>query len=140
MNFEDMINGAMARMNQERRASATNMRLGQFIDALRACAPTLPLVLESGGGVHGFDSYRGYYEDLCIHPQGEPKLVGVVLVQAQAAMGEVFQGYKGGDFPMHKDSILWVSGYGENSGDRLTGVRAEPDRVVIEITHDDEPG
>lgn len=139
MNFEDMLNGAMARMNQERRASATNMRLGQFIDALRSCAPTLPLVLESGGGVSGFISYRGYYEDLCIQPQTEPQLVGVVLGQAQAAMGEVFQGYKGGDYPMHRDSLLWVSGYGTASGNRLTGVRAEADRVVIETTPA-EPG
>src|SRR5262245_21405288 len=128
----------MANSNQERRSSATNMRLGQFIDALSACDPLLPLVLEDGKGIHDLMSYRGYYEDLAISPQSNIKTVGEVLVQARDALGEVFQGYKGGDFPMNKLSFLWVGEYGESGGNVLTSVEPVADRVVVKTTlHDD---
>ena len=136
--FTDMIYGAMARINSERKASAANMRLGQFIEALAACEPSLPVVLEDGRGVHGFQSYRGYYEDLSIQPREMSKDVVEVLAEARACLGECFEGYKGGDFYMSKDSLLWVARYGETGGNMVTGIRPEATRVVIETTlHDD---
>jgi hypothetical protein len=137
-NFEDLINGAMARMGNERKASATNMRLGQLIDSLASCNQELPVQFADGGGTSHFDSYRGYYEDLSIVPQKDTKTVAEVLAQARSALGEVFQGYKGGDFPMHKGSLLWVAEYGTSGGNMLVGVRQEADRVVLETElHDD---
>lgn len=134
--FVDQVKGAMARVSEERKASAENMRLGQFIDELAACNPALPLVLENGAGLHGFMSYRGYYEDLAISPRSDPKPVGEVLNEARAALGEIFEGYKGGEYPMHKGSLLWVAPWG-SCGDKLTGVRAEADRVVVMISLDE---
>jgi len=128
--------GILHQMSEERKAKASNMKLGDFIDALAAVADqTLPLVLRNGDGVHRFMSYRGYYEDLWISPRADKKTVAEVLAQARAALGEIFEGYKGGDYPMHKGSILWVAGYG-NCGDMLTGVTLEPGRVVVETAPD----
>jgi hypothetical protein len=131
------IEGLMKQMSDERKAAATNMTLGAFIDALAAVAdPETPVVLRNGRGAHGFDSYRGYYEDLALNPQDTRKTVRDVLADARAALGEVFQGYKGGDFPMHKKSLLWVACYG-SCGTKLTGVTLEGGHVVIETTPDD---
>lgn len=132
------IEGLMKQMSDDRKASASNMRLGDFIDALIAVADqSLPLVLRrGGGGVHGFMSYRGYYEDLAVSPRTDPKTVGDVLKQARDALGEIFEGYKGGDFPMHKGSILWVACYGD-CGEKLVGVTLESNHVFVETARDD---
>jgi hypothetical protein len=137
-NFEDLINGAMTRMANERKASATNMRLGQLIDSLASCNQSLPVHLADGNAAWGFMSYRGYYEDLAISPRSDAKIVADVLAEARAALGEAFEGYKGGDYPMHKGSLLWVAEYGNSGGNMLVGVRQEADRVILETElHDD---
>ena len=38
--------------------------------------------------------------------------VGDFIAALRLAVGEVFEGYKGGQFTMHPDTILWVSEYG----------------------------
>lgn len=134
--FKMMIEGAMAKMSEERRASAENMRLGAFIEALEKCEPSHPIVLDQGGSLNGFCSYRGYYEDLCVMPSDHDVFsVAQVLKEAREAVGERFTGYKGGDFWMTKNTILWVASYGD-TGRKLIGVRPEESRVVIETAED----
>ena len=136
--FMDMLRGALVRVSEERLANATNMRLGALIDALAACDQALPLELDTGGSIGGFGSYRGYYEDLAAEPTDSPRTVADVLSMAREACGAVMTGYKGGDFPMHRDTIVWVSEYGCSTGVMLTGVKVEPDRVVIETQREPE--
>lgn len=131
-----MLEGMMARMSEERRASAENMRLGAFIEALEKCDVTLPVVLDRGGSLGNFRSYRGYYEDLSITPSPDPISVGELLIRARAAVGEMFEGYKGGEYWMTKNTILWVAGYG-CCGDKLVAVNPGPASVVV-ITAPDE--
>lgn len=130
-----MLEGMMARMSEERRAGAENMRLGAFIEALEKCEPTLPVVLDKGGSLNEFISYRGYYEDLAVTPSQDISTVKNILDRARAAVGEMFQGYKGGDFWMTKNTILWVAGYG-CCGDKLVSVTPEANRVVIGTAED----
>jgi hypothetical protein len=130
-----MIQGMMAKMSEDRRASAENLRLGQFIEALEKCDQSLPVVLDKGGGVGDFVSYRGYYEDLCITPCAEPITVGRLLAHARDCVGSKFEGYKGGDFWMTKNSLLWVAPSG-SCGEKLIAVRPEALRVVIETAED----
>lgn len=131
------IEGLMAQMSKERKASATNLTLGGFIDALEAVADkALPLTLANGYGVHGLTSYRGYYEDLALEPDPVPKTVADVLAQARGALGQIYEGYKGGDFPMHRNTLMWVAGWG-NCGDKLIGVTLEARRVIVETASDD---
>lgn len=121
------IEGAMAQHNKERRESATNIRLGELIKRLE----NLPVktlhdntendryVITLGAvSVSGFDSYRGYYEDLSLVPskEGYGMKVSELLERAKEARGKVFTGYKGGNFPMHDDSIIWLAPYGESHG------------------------
>ena len=134
----NMIKGAMAQMSEERKQAATNMRLGAFIDALGMCTAGKPVVLTDGKGLDDFHSYRGYYEDLAIQPCEKPLSVEQLLVKARAALGEVFEGYKGGDFPMHKNSILWIAYYGSSGGLIPTAVREESERVVVDAVEQPE--
>lgn len=136
-NFTDMIHGMMARVSEERKASATNIRLGDFIDTLAKCDQTLPVEIDTGGSVDHFDSYRGYYEDLSAVPTDGPRSVEHVLAKARDVLGAVLVGYKGGDFPMHRASIMWVADYG-CCGRKLVGLRVESERVVVETAPDDE--
>lgn len=130
-----MIEGMMARMSEERKAAAENMRLGQFIEALEKCDPALPVVLDRGGSLDSFMSYRGYYEDLAVAPTHEVNTVKNVLDRARAAVGEMFEGYKGGEYWMTKNTLLWVAGWG-SCGDKLVGVNADGDKVIVVTAED----
>jgi hypothetical protein len=93
------------RMNQR---ATTQMTLGKLIDRLKEMDPYA--VIQTG--LTNPHSYRGYYSDLAFE-QGPPSTtVAYVLALCQSAMGEVFTGYKGGDFQMGRNTPVWVANYG----------------------------
>ena len=57
-------------------------------------------------------SYRGYYSDLAFKRGEGVREAGGLLADCKAAMGEVFEGYKGGSFVMGALTPLWVAPYG----------------------------
>lgn len=131
VDFGTLWSGILAQASAERLAAAPNMRLGEFIEELAACDPSLPVVLADGRAVHGLISYRGYYEDLAIRPQaGPPKTVADVLSEARAAMGKVFEGYKGGDYVMGERTAMWVADYGD-CGDALVSIEKNATSIVL---------
>lgn len=56
-------------------------------------------------------SYRGYYEELAFEP-AENTSVAEMLAAARGALGEVFEGYKGGDYKMTLHTGVWLASYG----------------------------
>ena len=136
MNMPDpivsMIKGAMASINEQRKHDAENMRLGQLIDKLESIDPEKTVITTAGTSVSGFDSYRGYYEDLAIEPDCKNWInVGELLHKAREARGEVFTGYKGGSFPMHDDSRIWMASYGNSGGIALAAIEERDYYVVL---------
>lgn len=130
--FVSMINGAMASINEQRKHDAENMRLGQLIEKLESIDPEKTVITTAGTSVKGFDSYRGYYEDLAINPDDDDWMnVGELLKKANEARGKVFTGYKGGDFPMHDDTLLWMASYGNSGGIALAAVEERDYYVVL---------
>ena len=112
--------------------AASQMTLGELIAALDE--------LPTGRRVVGFGephSYRGYYEDLAFEPSQEAETVAELRERCQNCMGQIFEGYKGGDFPMHANTAVWISSYGVNSGDRLVALDIESD-VIRPITKPEE--
>lgn len=87
------------------------LTLGGLIARLSEADPELPVRFDNGSNPGEFDSYRGYYSDLMIQP-GAICTVADLLARAKAAVGETFEGYKGGDFRMGNDTPLWCSTYG----------------------------
>jgi hypothetical protein len=105
MNIQAMIDGLSNQWQKER--SDSQMTLGELIDTM-AAIPT-ETEIEGFGEPH---SYRGYYCDLAFE-----KIEGKITASqaheiARACMGEIFEGYKGGDFQMGRNTPVWIANYG----------------------------
>lgn len=114
-----MINGMSAAWQAQR--SQTQMTLGGLIEALEKLPPEAT--------VHGIGepmSYRGYYRDLAFEPSRKARPAAAVLADCRAAMGEVFEGYKGGDYVMGRSTPVW-SAYYSCCGPRIMGLSANAD-------------
>lgn len=62
--------------------------------------------------------------------------VADLITALQLAIGEEFEGYKGGQFRMDEDTILWVSEYGDCDSRRVFDIREEADGSVNLITYE----
>jgi hypothetical protein len=84
------------------------LRLGELIEILRGCDPSrvLPIGL---GEAH---SYRGYYDELAFVPTPNTS-IGQMLERAEGAVGEVFDGWKGGEYRMDLNTPCWLAEGGE---------------------------
>ena len=111
-------------------------------------------------------SYRGYYSDLAIEldsymdnpgydpsltyswdeprsykairmPQNHVTTVGPLLKNLSDAVGQTFEGYKGGDYRMSRLTPMWVSNYGDAAGLMVTGVEMVGSVVVITTANED---
>lgn len=106
MDMQAMVDGMNARWQRER--SETQMTLGKLISALEAMKPD-----DEVDRLESPHSYRGYYCDLAFE-RGKGKMpVRELLKECRAAMGQVFTGYKGGDYVMGALTPIWIAKYGE---------------------------
>ena len=127
--LQDMIDGMNARMQKER--GQTQMTLGALIQQLEELTTLDPTVRIAGLGE--LMSYRGYYCDLAFEPSESDEAATDLLARCRAALGAVFEGYKGGDFQMGATTPLWVAEYGEGSSPRLMGLDTTK-RPVVAVT------
>ncbi len=63
-------------------------------------------------------SYRGDYSQLAFAPT-KNVTVASMLQHARSALGQTFEGYKGGEFKMDKWTDCYINEYGESGGDRI---------------------
>lgn len=116
MNLQHLLDGMSAQWQRER--AETQMTLGGLIAALEAMPPET--LVASLGWAH---SYRGYYSDIAFERSEGMRPAGELLAECRAAMGKVFEGYKGGDFVMGELTPVWVASYG-HSGLKLMAIDA----------------
>lgn len=95
----------MSRQMQEQRAG-TQMTLGYMIEILDGMGDAEVANLTDP------HSYRGYYEDLAFEPSDGTRTAKSLADECRRCMGQVFVGYKGGDFVMDALTPVWVSEYG----------------------------
>lgn len=117
MELQAMIDGMSAQWQRER--AETQMTLGSLIAALEAMPPDAPVA-----NLRDPDSYRGYYSDLYFEQQEGTRPASELLADCKAAMGQVFEGYKGGDYVMGALTPLWIATYG-CCGKKLMAVRPD---------------
>lgn len=87
--------------------SETQMTLGKLIDALLSLPQEKEIdVIENP------HSYRGYYNDLAFEKSKGKCTVSKTLEMCRSCMGEVFQGYKGGEYQMGRNTPIWLAKYG----------------------------
>jgi len=105
MNLQALMNGMSAQWQRER--AATQLTLGALIATLEQMPADAQVANLRDPG-----SYRGYYEDLYFERHDGTRPAAELLAECKAAMGQVFTGYKGGDFVMGALTPLWVATYG----------------------------
>lgn len=106
------MNNLQALMNEmsdqwRRERAESQMTLGKLIDRLEAMPETLM--------VYGFKephSYRGYYSHLSFEPTTEMLPASEAVRVCRSAIGEIFEGYKGGDYTMGRNTPVWIASYG----------------------------
>lgn len=126
MNLQAFVDGMSAQWQRER--SETQMTLGGLIAALEAMPPDSDVF-----GMVEPHSYRGYYCDLAFAPTDDKVKAGALLIECKAAMGQVFIGYKGGDFVMGARTPVWIAHYG-TTGQKLMAIRQDGQ---IEVADDE---
>ncbi len=115
--MQSLIDAMSREWRKER--SATQLTLGKLISVLESMPPDFKVQ-----GIGNPHSYRGYYSDLAFESLGGRRKCSELLRECKGIVGEVFQGYKGGDFPMSEDTPLWLAMYGM-TGDRLMSVNSD---------------
>ena len=81
-----------------------------------------------------FHSWRGDYSDLTLDRGMEPPTVAQLLTRAQAAIGATFQGWKGCDFRMDRETPVWAENDGDCQEIALVGVRRGRSGEVVLVT------
>ena len=103
--FQAIMDAMTEQWRKER--SETQMTLGKLIEILEKMsdATSVPNLINP-------HSYRGYYSDLAFEKGEGLRLAKNLLADCKAAMGNKFEGYKGGDFYMNATTPVWVADYG----------------------------
>lgn len=114
IDLQALVDGMSQQWQKER--AETQLTLGKLIDALKAMPPGAQVA-----NLHKPHSYRGYYDDLAFEIGEATRSAKDLLAECQAAMGEVFIGYKGGEFVMGRNTPLWVASY-SRTGKKLMSV------------------
>lgn len=116
------------------RVSDQQMTLGELISTLKRKRPETPVYLDFVHFVPDCQvhSYRGYYEDLAIgYKSGGECNVGDLLAALEKANGATFYGYKGGEYVMGDDTVVWVANDSEAGGTVIMDVVDDKWRIVL---------
>lgn len=106
MGVQEFVNSRSAERRRQR--GQRQMTLARLIAHLS----TLPIGTQVES-VCDFNSYRGYCEDLALAKGEGTMLASQLLKQCQFMVGQVFEGYKGGEFEMDEQTPIWVARAGE---------------------------
>ena len=85
----------------------------------------------------GLHSYRGSYDHLAISYSPFQLSLETFLAELKGAVGQVFTGWKGGQFVMDENTPIWVDMPGDASSTAIVGVRYLSGVVYIETKHVD---
>jgi hypothetical protein len=133
MDIQKMVDAMSASWRDER--SKYHLTLGALIKELEQLAPETPVILSDAEGSYPGRaiSYRGYYSDLCFVPTSDHTTVGTLLATARTALGDTFEGYKGGDYVMEANTPLWIDEYGCANGRAVMGLAMINGTAVLQI-------
>lgn len=109
--------------------------LGALIDALERRPQDSEVRFAFGYfAPKGLGSYRGFYEHLAIGYDADAPMrtVADFLSDLRDAVGRMYEGYKGGEYCMSRDTPIWVAGYGESTSTAVVGVAGNEWLTVIE--------
>lgn len=122
--------------------SSSHATIGSLIRYLERFDSWLPVMTNNGKLIKAsVSSYRGYYNDLAIH-EGEPNATVAELIEVlKDAIGSVYEGYKGGNYTMHRDTLCWfATDYGDCSQMAFVlpsggDIPEHRDAVILNVEH-----
>lgn len=129
MDFQKLFD-AISHASAETR-SDYHLTLGGLIAFLSDKPDDMPVQFDDGSAPGVPDSYRGYYSDLAFAPSNEDVTVATLRQRASEAIGETFEGYKGGDFIMSERTPLWKAGYGDGGPAIIGAVVADGKAMLV---------
>jgi hypothetical protein len=130
MDLQRMID-AMCEADRRTRGNY-HVTLGKLIEILGGVDASTPVRFsDSEYGPGNPHSYRGYYSDLAFEDVSDVT-AQALLADCHDALGQTFEGYKGGDFTMGKDTPLWNAPYG-CSGKAVVGADMEGGTFVLTV-------
>jgi hypothetical protein len=104
--MQAFIDNALKKFDDQRKASS-QFNLGNLMNRLRGLPQDMPILLGRA------NSYRGYYCDLAFEPLVQPCTVKEARQEVEQANGTTFEGWKGGDYTMARDTPVWYSHRGD---------------------------
>ena len=120
MDIQKIFDNEIEAKRAEEMKTSKQLMLSELIMKLEAVEyKGVPVVFDDGvWWPVDLDSWRGSYRELALsYANDEDKWsVACVLSILKAAVGETFEGYKGGDFLMGKNTPIWVADYGNSQG------------------------
>lgn len=132
----------MAKMpagRSERLKTSPQLLLGELILKLEAVEKKDLRVcfdFENAHPTH-LGSWRGSYCELAIRFEFEGSCLTVVdfLKKLHEAVGATYEGYKGGEFTMGKNTPVWVANYGNSGNTAVVGIIDTGYQVIIETKY-----
>lgn len=128
-------------MSDIRKSSAGNITIGRMLKKLDQFQDDELFEFTNGKYFDGsYGSYRGYYEDLYLgysdEDQGKNTIGDLKKTLRQALEDKVMFGYKGGDFVIDENTLVWLSTYGR-CGDLIVDV-IKLNNAIYVVTKEDE--
>lgn len=120
---------AMAHSDMETRANY-HLTLGGLLEALGTAPDAMTVEFDTGGSPCRPHSYRGYYSDLALEKTSDTVTVASLRREADGALGNTFEGYKGGDFTMSERTPLWNAYYG-SCGSAIVDAAISDGKLVL---------
>lgn len=138
----EVIRNKLALDRQKVMKTSEQLMLIELIIALEGVPDkSVPVVFDEAHWPVDISSWRGSYSELAVEYGGDKHLaVSEFLYVLKEAIGQKYEGYKGGEFLMGKNTPLWVANYGRSEGfdtndnnDRqaITGIEIFDDKVII---------
>ena len=131
--FQELLNRLAKAAKNDHLQDKPIITLGALRELLEAAPKEAQVKVqwcEELRGYGGLESYRGYYSDLSINIEGGTADVQQVLNDLNEADGDTFTGYKGGEYTMDANTLMWADFYSCCSNQGVTGI----------IVSDDVPG
>jgi hypothetical protein len=148
MNIQEYVNNEMKKARDKQMLTSDQLTLGEILGKLK---PILEKQKERENESTvkydfeylfptGIDSWRGSYSEIALDfsdydytKNKKPMTVSEFYKLIESAIGETFEGYKGGDFTMTENTPVWVANYG-NSGNTAVIDIVDAGYEVIIIT------
>jgi len=111
------------------------MKLKDLIAELEKCDQNSPVLFADDNRIPSrLISWRGSYSELSIDSEidGPAVKTSEFLKQCKEAIGATFEGYKGGDFVMSEDSLVYADEYSTSSCVAACGIVERGGRTLIE--------